>query len=82
MLSEFGIRLPDKINRQLRNHMKQYNIAHDVNMIRMGDFDLFTIGHDGLPHVRLANIGGKWTYSIIDPHRLDDNGDVLVKVEE
>ncbi len=82
MLSQFNIQLPATINTKLRNHVKKYNIIEDVNLIRMDGFDVFTVGHDGLIHARICNLEGKWMYSIVDPHALDDDGDELERVEE
>lgn len=82
MLRQFDIHLPSKINTQIHNAMKKHNIMDEVNLIRIGDFDVFTIGHDGLPHIRIANVFNKWQCSVIDPHRLDDGGDVLEEFSE
>lgn len=82
MLSKFGVTLPAKVNTNIRNAMKRHNIMDEVNLIRMGDFDIFTIGHDGLPHIRIANVSGKWRCKVINPHRLDDGGDVLEEFNE
>lgn len=82
MLSKFGVPLPAKINTQIRNAMKRHNIIDEVNVIRMGDFDIFTIGHDGLPHIRLANISGKWRCKVVNSHRLDSSADVLEEFNE
>ena len=82
MLTEYNVHLPLKVNSKIRNWMEKYDIANHINVIREGQFDVFTVGYDGIPHIRLANVLGKWTCSVIDPHRLDDGGDVLERFTE
>ena len=83
MLRKFGIRLPSNLNIKLSNHIKEYHIVLDVNKINMGKFDIFTIGVDSATHVRLANINGKWLYTILKPSILvGGEGEELVRVAE